>query len=110
MCLTAEAYAERRWGSYQILRTLLEEQKLSDRYQVWSTASETYSDYLQNLLSIYQLLDSYAEERESDVFRELHSDQLKPLMVEDLYQLEQRLEDVSGRFADLAKAVRQMRR
>jgi hypothetical protein len=108
--LTNEAYAERCWGSYQILRTLLENQKLSDRYEIWSTANETQEEYLQNLLKIYKLLASYVEEREGNAFRDLHSDKLKHIMQEDLHQLEKRLEQVADRFEDLAKTVRQIGR
>ncbi len=36
------------------MRSLLEEHKLSDRYQVWSAASETQAECIQNLLKILQ--------------------------------------------------------
>lgn len=108
MSLTSEAYAERCWGSYQILRTLLENQKLSDRYEGWSTANETQEEYLQNLLKIFKLLASYAEQHEGSVFRDLHNDQLKQMMINDLHQLERRLAYVSDKFAELAKTVRLM--
>ena len=110
MCLTPEAYAERCWGSYQILRTLLEKQKLSDRYEVWSTADETQEDYLQNLLKVFKLLASYAEQHEGSVFRELHNDKLEYMMMDDLRQLEHRLAQVSDQFAELARTVRQLQR
>jgi hypothetical protein len=108
--LTTEAYAERCWGGYQILRTPLEKQKLSDRYEVWSTANETQEEYLRNILKVYKLLASYVEEREGNAFRDLHSDKLKHIMLEDLHQLEKRLEQVADRFEELAKTVRQMGR
>ena len=110
MSLTPEAYAQRRWGSYQILRTLLEKQKLTNRYEVWSTADETQEEYLQNLLTIYKLLASYAEEREGNVFSELHNDKLRHMMADDLRQLEHRFGEISRQFSDLASKVRQLQR
>ncbi len=110
MCLTPEAYAERIWGSYLVLRTLLERQKLSDRYEVWSTANETHSEYLQNLLRVYQRLDSYAEVHDDKVFRELHSEPLRSMMVEDLHQLEDRLTRVSQQFSEMASRVAELRK
>ena len=108
MCLTPEAYAERCWGSYQILRTLLEKQKLSSRYEIWSTASETKEEYLQNLLKVYELLASYAEEHEGNVFVELHNDKLRHMMADDLNLLERRFLEIAKQFAELAKDVRQL--
>ena len=110
MCLTLDAYAERCWGSYQILRTLLEKQKLTSRYEVWSTANETQEEYLQNLLKIYKLLASYAEEREGNVFSELHNDKLQYMMADDLRQLEHRFGEIARQFSDLASEVRQLQR
>ncbi len=110
MCLTSDAYAERRWGSYQILRTLLEKQKISGRYEVWSTADETQEDYLQNLLTVYKLLASYAEEHEGNVFCELHNDKLRKMMADDLNQLEHRFEEIARQFSDLAGKTRQLQR
>ena len=110
MCLTPEAYAKRIWGSYLVLRTVLERQKLSDRYEVWSTANETHSEYLQNLLRVYQLLDSYSEMHDEKVFCELHSDPLRSMMSEDLHQLEDRLIAVSKEFSEMASRVAQLRR
>ena len=108
MCLTPEAYAERVWGSYLVLRTLLERQKLCDRYEVWSSAKETHAEYIQNLLRVYQLLDSYSEMHNENVFCELHSDPLRSVMLEDLRQLEDRLITVSKAFLEMASRVRQM--
>ena len=110
MCLTPEAYAERCWGSYQILRTLLEKQTLSDRYEIRSTANETQEEYLQNLLKVYKLLGSYAEEHEGNVFCELHNDKLRHMMADDLDQLEHRFLEIAKQFADLASRVRQLQR
>jgi hypothetical protein len=110
MCLTPEAYAERCWGSYQILRTLLEKQKLSDRYEIWSTANETQEEYLQNLLKVYKLLASYAEEHEGNVFCDLHNDKLRHMMADDLSQLEHRFGEIARQFSDLASRVRQLQR
>ncbi len=108
MSLTPEAYAERIWGSYLVLRTLLERQKLSDRYEVWSSAKETHAEYIQNLLRVYQLLDSYSEMHNENVFCELHSDPLRSMMLEDLRQLEDRLITVSKEFSEMASRVRQL--
>lgn len=109
MSLTSEAYAKRIWEGYLVLRTLLERQKLSDRYEVWSTAKETHAEYLQNLLRVYQLLDSYSEMHDDKVFCELHSDPLRSMMSEDLRQLEDRLITVSREFSEMASRVRQLR-
>ena len=108
MCLSAEAYAERCWGSYKILRSLLEEQKLSDRYEVWSTASETQEEYIQNLLKIYKRLASYAEEHEGNIFSKLQNDEQRCMMVDDLKQLEHRFGDIARQFSDVASSVRQL--
>jgi hypothetical protein len=110
MSLTTEAYAKRIWEGYLVLRTLLERQKLSDRYEVWSTADETQSEYLQNLLRVYQLLDSYAEVHDDKVFGELHSEPLRSMMVEDLHRLEDRLIRVSKQFSEMATRVAKLRK
>ncbi len=108
MSLTTEAYENRHWGSYPILRNLLANQKLSGRYEIWPTDTETNEEYLSNLLTVYRLLDSYAEANGGKVLLELHTDELHSLIIEDLRQLEIRLLNVANEFRGLASRVAQL--
>ena len=110
MSLTEEAYQKRIWGSYLILGILLRGQGLSKRHEVWSSLQETDEGYLQNLLTVYKLIDSYAEERDGDVFRGLYNDKVVSMMRDDLNQLEKRFLEASDNFTKIAKEIRTLNR
>jgi len=80
MSLTEQAYRERKWGSFPILRQVLEDKHLPDKYFGITSASDNLFDRFHRLIEITLLTREYREELlkigNRDFKAALHSEEL----------------------------------
>ena len=78
MSLTEEAYRERKWGSFPILRKAIEDKKIPDQYYGWSSVSDNMFDRMARILEIAVLMHEFqndiVELANSGCAMELHKD------------------------------------
>ena len=101
MCLTAEAYQERKWGYLPALRKALEDKKVPASYCGSTSASDNIFDSLSRLLEIAVLTGEY----ENDI-KEAALSTGREAMYHDLRELEGTLEQAAHFFRRTIDKVR----
>ena len=90
MCLTAEAYRERKWGHLPALRKALEDKDIPSSYYGLTTASDNMFDAITILIEIAVLTSEY----QFDI-KETATSMGREEMTRDLKTLEGALEQAS---------------
>ena len=103
MCLTEEAYRERKWGDYPALRQALENKEIPAKYYGFTTAHDNEFDAMNRLHQISVLVAEY-----KDHIRGTSQSVGREKMVEDLQQLEFQLEDAARSFKRTSEEVREL--
>lgn len=103
MCLTPEAYRERKWGHYPALRQALENKKIPANYYGFTSASDNMFESMGRLIQISVLVAEY-----KDHIREISQSVGREDMREDLKQLEFQLEDAARSFKRTSEEVREL--
>ncbi|MCG6535485.1 MAG: hypothetical protein L7F78_12525 [Syntrophales bacterium LBB04] len=101
MCLTPEAYSERKWGPFPVLRKALEDKQVPFNYYGPTTAGDNMFDAVHRLMEISVLTSEY----ESDI-KEKAMSLGREEMYRDLRQLEEALEQASYFFKRTIDKVR----
>ncbi len=103
MSLTDEAYRQRKWKSLDVLQSVIENQKYSQTYRYLSPSNRFPSDYISDLVDIFELLESYLIENKG-TFSNDHLE-IKNLLCQDLQVLAQMLADMGSNFNEAAHKV-----
>lgn len=103
MCLTPEAYRERKWGSYPALRQALESKEIPSHYYGFTSASDNMFEAMGRLMQISVLVAEY-----KDHIRGTSQSVGREDMREDLQQLEIQLEDAARSFKRRSEEVREL--
>jgi hypothetical protein len=103
MCLTPEAYRERKWGHYPALRQALENKKIPSHYYGFTSASDNMFESMGRLIQISVLAVEY-----KDHIRETSQSVGREDMYRDLQSLEEQLEDAARFFKRRSEEVRQL--
>jgi hypothetical protein len=98
--LTAEAHAERKWGQFPVLRTVLESRRLPDSYFGPTGVSDNIFDQLHRTLEISLL----ACESEAEIRKAAQADGPNAI-IDDLRRLEAQLHDASSRIDEISRRV-----
>ena len=101
MSLTEEAYRERKWGPFPVLRKALEDKKVPSNYYGITSASDNMFEAMGRLMEIAVLASEY----QSDIKETAVSMGLEE-MNKDLRLLEKSLEHASFFFKEKIEAVR----
>ena len=99
--LTDQAYHERKWGDYPFLDQLLSGNKPSMQWTGPTSVSSTIFTQVEDLLSVYALVDDQFEE-----IRQLSNRAENDSLYRDLRELSQRLDWMSEFFKDASHKVR----
>jgi len=103
MCLTEEAYRERKWGPFPSLRKALEDKQIPGTYYGPTTAHDNMFDAMDRLMHLAVLVEAY----ESDI-KETAISAGREEMCRDLHKLEEALEDASYFFRGAEDRVRSL--
>ena len=101
MSLTAEAYRERKWGSFPALRQALENKEIPSNYYGLSSADDNMFDRTDRLIQISVLVVEYKRH-----IRETAQSVGREEMYTDLRRLEEDLEQASHFFKRTIEEVR----
>jgi hypothetical protein len=103
MSLTDEAYRQRKWKRLGVLQSVIENPKHSQTYTYLSSSNRFPSDYLSDLVSVFELLETYLIENKG-TFSNDHLE-IKNLLCQDLQVLAQMLADMGSNFNEAAHKV-----
>ena len=103
MCLTQEAYRERKWGHFPALRKALEDKQVPGSYYGITSASDNMFDAMGRLMQIAVLTDEYESDIKATALSVGRED-----MYRDLRNLERALEDASRFFKRNIDKVRML--
>jgi len=115
MSLTEEGMLKRKWGSYKVLGTLLENQEasLSNEEKMASYRASTYyfdTEYWSDCLDIHRRLRGYAERLiQSESSPPIVEKAFVELLYLDLKQLENRIRDISSQFTEVGDDIKRLR-
>ena len=103
MCLTAEAYRERKWGEFPTLRKALEDKEIPSKYYGLTSASDDMFDHMIRLSHIAVL----ASESENDI-KQVAALVGRGEMYQDLHKLACDLDHFSRFFKETSDRVRSL--
>ena len=103
MCLTEQAYRERKWGQFPVLRKAIEDKKIPGSYFGVTSASDNMFDAMGRLVEIAVL----ACEFEDCIIETANSTGNKE-MSDDLIKLEKALESICSFFTERIKTIKRL--
>lgn len=103
MSLTAEAYSERKWRPFPILRKAIENKQIPETYFGVTSASDNMFDAMSRLIEIAVLAVNYEKE-----IREIALSMGREEMYTDLRHLEEALDQASYFFRETKEELRKL--